>query len=163
MGSIPTNVHFEVALRLHFLDVGIQPIRGVRHVLRGGPKLFEHFKLCKADGSYLRELAKLTRKRLWILDDFGLEVLDTASRLILLEILEDRHGRASSLFTSQLPVSQWHTTIGDATIADAICDRIVHTAHRLELKGESVRKRYAARDEVKPKEAPPAKRPPASR
>jgi DNA replication protein DnaC len=62
-----------------------------------------------------------------------------------------------------LPVSQWHTSIGDATIADAICDRIVHTAHRLKLKGESVRKLYAARDEVKPKEVSPAKRPPTSR
>ena len=115
-------------------------------------KLFEHMKLCKADGSYLRELSRLARKRLWILDDFGLEVLDTASRLILLEILEDRHGRASSLFTSQLPVAQWHTIIGDPTIADAICDRIVHTAHRIELKGESVRKLYAQREAVKPGE-----------
>jgi len=109
-------------------------------------KLFEQMKLCKADGSYLRELAKITRKRLFIVDDFGLEVLDTASRLILLEILEDRHGRASSLFSSQLPVSQWHQAIGDPTIADAICDRIVHTAHRVELKGESVRKLYAHRN-----------------
>jgi DNA replication protein DnaC len=108
-------------------------------------KLFEQMKLCKADGSYLRELAKISKKRLLILDDFGLEILDTASRLILLEILEDRHGRASSAFSSQLPVSQWHQVIGDPTIADAICDRIVHTAHRIELKGESVRKLYAHR------------------
>jgi len=79
------------------------------------------------------------------LDDFGLEILDTASRLILLEILEDRHSRASSVFSSQLPVSRWHQVIGDPTIADAICDRIVHTAHRIELKGESVRKLYAHR------------------
>jgi DNA replication protein DnaC len=114
-------------------------------------KLFEQMKLCKADGSYLRELAKLARKHLWIVDDFGLEILDTASRFILLEILEDRHGRASSLLTSQLPVSQWHQVIGDPTIADAICDRIVHTAHRLELKGESVRKLYAQRSETKAK------------
>jgi DNA replication protein DnaC len=114
-------------------------------------KLFEQMRLCKADGSYLRETAKLARKNLWILDDFGLEVLDTASRLILLEILEDRHGRASSLLTSQLPVSQWHQVIGDPTIADAICDRIVHTAHRLDLKGESVRKLYAHRSQTKAK------------
>ena len=79
------------------------------------------------------------------MDDFGLEVLDTASRLFLLELLEDRHGRASSIFASQLPVSQWHQVIGDPTIGDAICDRIVHTAHRIELKGESVRKLYAHR------------------
>ena len=109
-------------------------------------------KLCKADGSYLREIAKIARRRLLIVDDFGLEVLDTASRLILLEILEDRHGRASTLVTSQLPVSQWHQAIGDPTIADAICDRIVHTAHRVELKGESVRKLYAHRGETKAKE-----------
>jgi DNA replication protein DnaC len=108
-------------------------------------KLFEQMKLCKADGTYLRELAKISKKRLLIVDDFGLEVLDTASRLMLLEILEDRHGRASSVFSSQLPVSQWHQVIGDPTIADAICDRIVHTAHRIELKGESVRKLYAHR------------------
>ena len=109
-------------------------------------KLFEHLKLCKADGSYLREVAKMSKKRLLIVDDFGLEVLDTPSRLFLLELLEDRHGRASSIFASQLPVSQWHQVIGDPTIADAICDRIVHTAHRIELKGESVRKLYAHRD-----------------
>ena len=108
-------------------------------------KLFEQMKLCKADGTYLRELAKITKKRLFIVDDFGLEVLDAASRLILLEILEDRHGRSSSLFSSQLPVSQWHQAIGDPTLADAICDRIVHTAHRIQLKGESVRKLYAHR------------------
>lgn len=138
-------------------------LRGLTVSYWPAAKLFEHFKLCKADGSYLRELAKLTRKRLWILDDFGLEVLDTASRLILLQILEDRHGRASSLLTSQLPVSQWHTTIGDETIADAICDRIVHTAHRLELKGESVRKLYAARNEGKQKAASPATKTSASR
>jgi DNA replication protein DnaC len=115
-------------------------------------KLFEFMKLCKADGSYLRELAKLAKKRLLLIDDFGLEVLDTASRLILLEIIEDRHGRCSSLFSSQLPVSQWHQVIGDPTIADAICDRIVHTAHRIELKGESVRKLYSNRRDQKPGE-----------
>ena len=108
-------------------------------------KLFEQLKLCKADGSYLRELARLAKRRLLVIDDFGLEVLDTASRLFLLELLEDRHGRASSIITSQLPVSQWHQVIGEPTIADAICDRIVHTAHRIELKGESVRKLYAHR------------------
>ena len=108
-------------------------------------KLFEHLKLCKADGSYLKELARLQKRKLLIVDDFALEPLDAQSRLSLLEILEDRHGRASSMFASQLPVSQWHQLIGDPTLADAICDRIVHTAHRIELKGESVRKLYAQR------------------
>lgn len=116
-------------------------------------KLFEQLKLCKADGSYLRELGKLAKKRVLIIDDFGLEVLDTASRLFLLELLEDRHGRASTVLASQLPVSQWHPVIGEPTIADAICDRIVHSAHRIELKGESVRKLYAYRDAQASKEA----------
>ena len=117
-------------------------------------KLFEHLKLCKADGSYLKELARMAKRALLIVDDFGLEPLDAPSRLSLLEILEDRHGRASSMFASQLPVSQWHQLIGDPTLADAICDRIVHTAHRIELKGESVRKLYAQRSaaRVKPEE-----------
>jgi len=108
-------------------------------------KLFEHLKLCNADGSYLKELARFAKRALILIDDFGLEPLDASSRLSLLEILEDRHGRASSLFASQLPVSQWHQIIGDSTLADAICDRIVHTAYRIELKGESVRKLYAHR------------------
>lgn len=115
-------------------------------------KLFEQLKLCKADGSYLRELAKIAKKKLIIIDDFGLEVLDTASRLSLLEILEDRHGRASSLISTQLPVSQWHQVIGDPTIADAVCDRIVHSAHRIELKGESMRKLYSQKTTKKAKE-----------
>jgi DNA replication protein DnaC len=114
-------------------------------------KLFEHLKLCKADGSYLKELARMAKRALIIVDDFGLEPLDAGSRLSLLEILEDRHGRASSMFASQLPVSQWHQIIGDPTLADAICDRIVHTAHRIELKGESVRKLYAQRSAARGK------------
>lgn len=111
---------------LHRLRLGQQAcIHGYSVAYWPAAKLFEQLKLCKADGSYLRELAK---KRLLVIDDFGLEVLDTAGRLFLLELLEDRHGRASTIFTSQLPVSQWHQVIGEPTIADAICDRIVHTA-----------------------------------
>lgn len=106
-------------------------------------KLFSQMKLCRADGSYLKELTGIQKQNLIIIDDFGLERLDAPSRLSLLEILEDRHGRASSIFVSQLPVTQWHEVIGDETIADAICDRIIHSAHRIELKGESVRKLYA--------------------
>ena len=75
----------------------------------------------------------------------GLERFDAHSRLSLLEILEDRHGRASTMVVSQIPVSEWHHLIAEATIADAICDRIVHTAHRIELDGESVRKLYGRR------------------
>ena len=76
------------------------------------------------------------------MDDFGLEKLDTASRLSLLEILEDRHGLSSTVITSQFPVSAWHEIIGEPTIADAICDRMVNSSYRVELKGESVRKKY---------------------
>jgi DNA replication protein DnaC len=108
-------------------------------------KLFSQLKLCRADGSYLKELSRIQKQALIIIDDFGLQALDALSRLSLLEILEDRYGRASSIFVSQLPVSGWHSMIGDPTIADAICDRIVHGAHRIELKGESVRKLYTQR------------------
>ena len=106
-------------------------------------KLFAHLKLSRADGSYLKELPKILKMDVIILDDFGLESLDAQSRLTLLEILEDRHGRKSSVFVSQLPVANWHEIIGDPTIADAICDRIIHNAHRIELKGDSVRKMYS--------------------
>ncbi|MCJ7548233.1 MAG: IS21-like element helper ATPase IstB [Anaerolineae bacterium] len=107
-------------------------------------KLFTELKMAKADGSYLKELIRMGKLDLVVIDDFGLQGLDAPSRLALLEVLEDRHGRASSLFVSQLPVSGWHQVIGEATVADAICDRIVHTAYRIELKGESARKLYAA-------------------
>ena len=95
----------------------------------------------KADGSYGREMAKIERYDLLILDDFGLQALDSTARMILLEIIEDRHGRKSTIISSQLPVAKWYEMIGDSTVADAILDRMVHTAHRLELKGESLRKK----------------------
>ena len=106
-------------------------------------KLFTHLRLSRADGSYLKELTKILKVDVIILDDFGIEPLDAKSRLSILEILEDRHGRRSSVFVSQLPVANWHEVIGDPTIADAICDRIIHNAHRIELEGDSVRKIYA--------------------
>ena len=105
-------------------------------------KLFSSLKLKKADGSYLAEIKKIAKAELLILDDFGLENLDSSSRLSLLEIFEDRHGLASTIITSQLPVSSWHEVIGDPTIADAICDRIINSSYRIELKGESVRVKY---------------------
>jgi len=108
-------------------------------------KLFKHLKLARADGSYLKELERLQKQSLFILDDLGLEPFDAPSRLSLLEILEDRLGRRSLIIVSQVPISAWHDLIGDPTIADAICDRIVHSAHRIELNGESVRKIYAQR------------------
>jgi len=108
-------------------------------------KLFTHLKLSKADGSYLKELNHIQKQDVIIVDDFGLELLDVQSRLFMLEILEDRHGRKSTVLVSQVPIEKWHEVIGDPTIADAICDRIVHNAHRIELKGESVRKIYSHR------------------
>ena len=120
-------------------------IHGHRVLYASASKLFAQLKLAKADGSYLRELGKISRRDLVLIDDFGLETLDAVSRLSLLDILEDRHGRAATLISSQLPVAKWHETIGEPTIADAICDRIVHSAQRIELRGESVRKLYAQR------------------
>ena len=104
-------------------------------------KLFSQLKLAKADGSYFREINKIQKQDLIILDDFGLKSLDRQSRLIFLEILEDRHSMKSTLITSQLPVSSWHELIGDPTIADAICDRLIHNSQRIELNPkDSMRK-----------------------
>ena len=97
--------------------------------------------MAKADGSYIREIAKIERQDLLILDDFGLQPLDASSRSVLMEIIEDRHGNRSTIITSQLPVPEWYEVIGEQTIADAILDRIVHNAHRMELAGESLRRR----------------------
>ena len=104
-------------------------------------KLFSSLKFAKADGSYIKNMNKISKQELLILDDFGMEVLDTQSRLILLEILEDRHGEKSTIITSQLPPGKWHDVIGEPTIADAICDRLVHSSHKINLKGVSMRKK----------------------
>ena len=117
-------------------------MNGFRTLYFNAIKLFSQLKMAKGDGSYEKELKRIAKAALVIIDDFGLQQLDTQSRLALLEILEDRHGRKSTIIISQLPVSKWHEVIGDPTIADAICDRIIHNAFRIELKGESVRKRY---------------------
>jgi DNA replication protein DnaC len=104
-------------------------------------KLFAQLKLAKADGTSLNELAKIEKQDVVILDDFGLQPFDVASRTLLMEIIEDRHGKRSTIVTSQLPVAMWHEMIGEQTIADAILDRLVHGSHRLELTGESLRKK----------------------
>jgi DNA replication protein DnaC len=103
-------------------------------------KLFARLKMSKADGSYYKEINKIEKQDLLILDDFGLQPLDNYNCSTLMEIIEDRHGRKSTIISSQLPVSNWYDVIGESTIADAILDRLVHKAHRLELKGESMRK-----------------------
>jgi len=118
--------------------------RGYRVAYFNVPKLFARLKLAKADGSYLKEVAKIERQQLLILDDFGIQPFDAQSRSMLMELIEDRHGKASLIITSQVPVSKWYEVIGEQTIADAILDRIVHDAHRLELQGESLRRKKTA-------------------
>ena len=107
------------------------------------PRLFEELALARGDGRHARLLRSLGRADLLVLDDWGLEPLDAAARHDLLEILEERYGRKSTLVTSQLPVDRWHEIIGDPTYADAILDRLVHNAHRIELTGESMRRARA--------------------
>ena len=97
----------------------------------------------KADGSYRQRLKQLAKIQLLILDDWGLEPLQPAQRHDLLEIMDDRHGQTSTVMISQLPTEQWYSSIGDNTLADAILDRLMHNAHRLNLKGESMRKKQA--------------------
>lgn len=116
-------------------------MQGFRTQYYNTTKLFPKLRMMKADGSYLKEIARIEKQELLILDDFGIQQLDEMARMALLEIIEDRHGRASTLVVSQLPVTKWFETIGDSTIADAILDRLVHTAHRIELKGETMRKK----------------------
>jgi DNA replication protein DnaC len=110
------------------------------------PRLFSELALARGDGRHQRLLRVLGRVDLLILDDWGLEPLDAAARHDLLEILEDRYSCRSTIVTSQLPVDQWHVLIGDPTYADAVLDRLVHNAHRLDLTGESLRRtRQSAR------------------
>jgi DNA replication protein DnaC len=123
--------------------------QGYRVLYQHSTKLFARMKIAKSDGSYLRELTKIEKQHVLVIDDFGIQPLDQQNRAALMEIIEDRHGKASTIITSQVPVSLWHEVIGEQTIADAILDRIVHDAHRLELKGESLRKKRGPRTEEK--------------
>ena len=104
-------------------------------------RLLTQLKMAKADGSSIKEMIKLEKQDVLILDDFGIQPLDLQGRMLLMEIIEDRHGKKSTIITSQLPITAWYEVIGDQTLADAILDRIVHDAHRLELQGESLRKK----------------------
>lgn len=103
-------------------------------------RLFEMLTISHGDGSYLKLINQLAKVKVLIIDDWGLEKLTQSQRSDLLEIMEDRHGSHSTIITSQLPVTKWHASIGDATLADAILDRLLHNAHKLNLKGESMRK-----------------------
>lgn len=116
-------------------------VEGYRVMYFNMDKLFVKLKMAKADGSYIKEMSRLERQHLLILDDFGLQQLDNQNRLTLLEIIEDRQSNKSMIITSQLPVDRWYDIIGEKTVADAIMDRLVYQSHRIELTGESMRKR----------------------
>lgn len=103
-------------------------------------RLFKKLKLSKVDGTYLKELGKLIKADVLILDDFGLQSFDNHARETLMDIIDDRYHKASTIISSQIPVSAWYDIIGEGTIADAILDRIVNSSHRIDLKGESLRK-----------------------
>ena len=117
------------------------------------PKLFRELQNAQADGSLLKLFKKLARAALVVIDDFGLATVTGKQYRDLLEILDDRHGLGATLITSQFPVDQWHGVINDATVADAILDRLVHNAYRLDLQGESIRKTRAS---LKADPKPPA-------
>jgi len=103
-------------------------------------RLFTKLKLSKVDGTYIKELQKLQKINILILDDFGLHAFDNYTREILMDIIDDRYKKMSTIISSQIPVSVWYDLIGEGTIADAILDRIINSSHRIDLKGESMRK-----------------------
>jgi len=104
-------------------------------------KLLLKTKMCRADGTIIKFMDKIGKTDLVILDDFGLTNLEQQHRLDLLEMIEDRHGRKSTIIASQLPVASWYEVIGEETIANAILERLIHTSHRIELKGVSMRRK----------------------
>ena len=105
------------------------------------PRLLQELTMARGDGRYGKMLINLAKNDLLVIDDWGLAPLDDHGRRDILEILEDRHNVCSTIFTSQLPLNNWHEIIGDPTLADAILDRLVHNAYKITLKGESMRKR----------------------
>lgn len=113
---------------------------GFRALYRRTPRLFEELALAHADGTYTRLLGKLAKIDVLVLDDWGLAPLTDIQRRDVLEIMDDRHGARSTVIASQLPVGKWHDHLGDPTIADAVLDRVVHNAHRINLKGPTRRK-----------------------
>ena len=115
-------------------------IMGHKVLYLGMNRFLEKIALSKTDGSFIKILNQFEKTHLIILDDFGMHPLDHNSKLALLQILEDRYGKRSMVITSQLPVPKWYDYINEPTVADAIMDRLVHSAHRIELKGESMRK-----------------------
>lgn len=115
---------------------------GYKVLYTRAPRLFGELYIARADGSYPRLLQKLAKLDVLIIDDLGSKPLEGSERQDLREILEDRYSNSSTIVTSQLDPKHWHSFIGDETLADAICDRLVHNAHRLKLSGESMRKKH---------------------
>lgn len=113
------------------------------------PKLFQTIDIAKADGSYAKLIEQIAKIPLLVLDDWGVAPMTDANRRDFLELVDDRYQRASTLITSQLPVSLWHDSIGDATLGDAILDRLLHNTHRIELTGGSMRKNQTHKMEKK--------------
>jgi len=114
---------------------------GFRVFYASTAKLISQLKIAKAKGTILTELKRIERADLLILDDFGMQTFDSQGSGIMMDIIEDRHQRRSTMITSQVPVKNWHGIIGEKTVADAILDRLVHHSLRVELFGESIRKR----------------------
>jgi len=114
---------------------------GIKVLYFNTQKLLIKTKMARIDGSVFKLFERIAKAGLLILDDFGLANLDKKQQMDLMEIIEDRHSKSSTIIASQLPVASWYDVIGEATIADAILDRLVHTSHRIELKGESLRKK----------------------
>lgn len=130
--------------------IGQGACRRRRRVLyRRIPRLFDELALARADGSYAKLLARLAKADVLILDDLGLGSPTESQRHDLLEVMEDRYGRRSTVVTSQLPIPKWHEWLGDPTVADAVLDRLVHNAYKLELRGNSRRKETTQTTEKK--------------
>jgi DNA replication protein DnaC len=117
--------------------------QGLSALYLRAPRLFDELSLCHADGSFRKRLAAIAKVDLVVIDDFAIAPIGARERTDLLELLDDRVGTRSTLITSQLPIEHWHEYIGDPTLADAILDRLVHSAHKIHLEGESMRKRAA--------------------
>ena len=129
-----------------FIDIFYVRLSILRHKVfhRNCSKQFDQQKIAKADESNIKQIKRIEKQDLIIIDDFGMQPLDDKTRMMLLEIIEDRNQNRSTIIASQVPVDKWYDIIGESTVADAILDRLVHTSHRIELSGESMRKKKKA-------------------
>jgi len=122
--------------------------KGYKVAYSNAGKLFARLKMAKADGTYLKDMARFEKQDVLILDDLGLQPMDAQARSILLDLVEDRHGKRPMIIASQLPVDKWYDLIGDITQADALMDRLAHNAHRFDLQGESMRRKILNKTET---------------